>query len=101
MSWLRAVTDLSFCLFITVKYKEPIYFRAHCSATVTTVLYLPSLEDHPNPVAANRPGSPSTSTVVLDREKLHFASLGVHSNFAATNSPWAYFTDIDPTTEVS
>ncbi|KAK1364689.1 RNA polymerase sigma factor [Heracleum sosnowskyi] len=84
-----------------LKYKDPIYFRAQCSATVTPVLYIPSIEDHSNPAAANRPGSPSTSTVVLDLEKLHSASLGVHSNFAATNSPWTYFTDIDPATEAS
>ncbi|KAL1809164.1 hypothetical protein DCAR_0728704 [Daucus carota subsp. sativus] len=84
-----------------LKDREPFYFRAQCSATVTTVLDIPSLEAHSNPVAANRPWSPSTSTAVLDLEKLHLASLGIHSDFAATNRPWTYVSDIDPALEAS
>ncbi|XP_074350897.1 RNA polymerase sigma factor sigB-like [Apium graveolens] len=84
-----------------LKYREPIYSRVQCSATVTTVLDTPSLEAHSNSVAANRSWSESTSNAVLDLEKLHLASLEVHSNSAATDRPWTYISDMDPPSEAT
>lgn len=86
------------------KYREPIFFRTQCSATVTTtVLDIPSLESHSNSVAANRPWSTSasTSTAVLDLEKFHLPSLEAHSSSAATNRPWTYIGAIGPPAEAN
>lgn len=88
-------------VLISVKYRETIYSRVQCSATVTTVLDTPSLEAHSNSVAANRSWSESTSNAVLDLEKLHLASLEVHSNSVATDRPWTHISDMDPPSEVS
>lgn len=66
------------------------------------MLDIPSLESHSNSAAANRPWSTSasTSTAVLDLEKLHLPSLEAHSNSAATNRPWTYIGAIGPPAEV-
>ncbi|WOG95652.1 hypothetical protein DCAR_0414978 [Daucus carota subsp. sativus] len=84
-----------------LKYRETIYSRVQCSATVTTVLDTPSLEAHSNSVAANRSWSESTSNAVLDLEKLHLASLEVHSNSVATDRPWTHISDMDPPSEAT
>lgn len=85
----------------TVNYREPIYSRVQCSATVTILLDTLSLEAHSNSVAASRSWSESTSNAMLDLKKLHSASLEVHSSSAATNKPWTYISDMDPLSEVS
>ncbi|XP_015577773.1 RNA polymerase sigma factor sigB isoform X2 [Ricinus communis] len=64
----------------STKSREPIYYRAQCILSTT---------------------SPSTSTAVLDLEKLRLPSFEAPSDSIAPNSPWTYVRAIGPPKEAT
>lgn len=65
-------------LFKSAAKRDPICFRAQCILSSTS----------------------STSTAVLDLEKLRLPSFEAHSDSVAANSPWTYLGAIGPRKEV-
>ncbi|WCJ27682.1 RNA polymerase sigma factor sigB [Euphorbia peplus] len=62
------------------KCRDPVYFRAQCILSTT---------------------SPSTSTTVLDLERLRFPSFEAHSDSVTAKSPWTYVGAIGPPKEAT
>ncbi|XP_065853347.1 RNA polymerase sigma factor sigB [Euphorbia lathyris] len=62
------------------KSRDPVYFRAQCILSTT---------------------SPSTSTTVLDLERLRLPSFEAHSDSVTAKSPWTYVGAIDPPKEAT
>lgn len=64
------------------KNREAIYFRVQCALSTTS------------------PPLSTSTTAVLDIEKLRLPSLESHSNSVAAHRPWTYIGVVGPPTEV-